>query len=256
MKGIALAFIVTVVFFFIVVGLILGGILTSMFLKFSQTQRISTILSATEQPLSIASGLLQTKLLDGRTLLEESLHALGNSSLLAPPAAGRAFQVWQIDRWTISVASQQREIELGGALGCFASSIRGQCAESSVCPAGSETVPGGQTQCGGRSCCREDYDFTNKAYKSTLLLRGMPTCGPEVDSYYGVCEPGSCSLGRKDMGLSNCPELPIGTHCCRPLEAGEASQITEVDTVSIPLIYLGMNGTLTIGVSTPPLILR
>lgn len=255
MKGIALAFIVTVVFFFIVVGLLLGGILTSMLLKNSQTQRISAILSATEQPLSIASGLLQTKLLDGRTLLDEALHALGNTPLTAPPAAGRAFQVWQIARWTIAVASQQREIELGEALGCFAGGFRGQCAESSVCPAGSETVPGGSTQCGGRSCCREDYDFTDKAYK-TGLLRGMPTCGPEVDSYYGVCEPGGCSLGRKDMGLSNCPELPIGTHCCRPLAAGEASQITDVDTVAIPLIYPGMNGTLTIGVSTPPLILR
>lgn len=250
MKGFILASILTLFFVLFAIAFLVASLLLSLVLHVSQAQRTVSILGATERPLSITSGLLETKLLDGRTLLDESLHALGGAPLAAPPLASRAIQAWDIARWEIVVAGGGREMRLGvsGFDECFAQTGSGLCAAD--CPVGSFTIPGA-TQCGGRSCCSEDYDWDSKAYRPSLLA-GSVTCGPE-DGYSGVCEPGGCSPGRKDTGLSNCPQLPIGNHCCRPFGLGERVLLEEtaVDSVIVPLLYPGMSGNLTVSVSSP-----
>jgi hypothetical protein len=55
------------------------------------------------------------------------------------------------------------------------------------------------------------------------------------------------------MGTSTCASLPIGNYCCRPYTDDEGISVAGVymSQVNIPLLYPGMNGTLTISVSQP-----
>jgi hypothetical protein len=249
MKGQVLSFVLTIIFVVMIVVILTISLLMSLVLKNSQAQRIVDMTSATGQPLAIAGGLVGTKLIDGRTLLDEALHATGGAPLLMPSLASSAMASWEIGAWQIVVSRQAEEtgIGIGAARMCFAESASGVCSFGR-CPSGSYTITG---QCRlGQSCCSEDYDMESKSYRTIALLQGMTTCGP-VNEYYGVCEPGGCSLGRKDIGLSTCPDMPVGNHCCRPYLTEEKTLIPAMNNASIPLLYPGMSGTLVISVSAP-----
>ena len=256
MKGQILSFVVTVMLIVAVVIFLVVAVIMSIFVKSSQAQRTADILTATEQPLSIVNGLLQTRMLDGRTLLAAGLHALGGARLALPPTASKALQSWEIANWRFSVTGQT-EVQLGtiAFIECFSDFGMGRCVLG-TCPAGSSTVPmpAGNTQCAaGHVCCAEAYNFTARNY--TEMLRGALTCGPE-GGYYGVCEFGGCSLERKDMGPSNCPDVPIGSHCCRPFTDSERAQLASLPLyrIFVPLLYPNMQGNLTIEVSPPQMV--
>jgi hypothetical protein len=251
-KGQIASIIMTIVFLVIAVSITFFAVITLIATKGTQLELAVSVLGGTSHPIAFASGAAALRDRDGRSLIEQGIHAVASrDSAIAGSMAQSVAALtvpFGIESYAITVRSENNELASSAKLLKFC----GRASESKFaycqnsCPIGSSEFPAGQQVCSlGEKCCVENYNATSSSYVglpagfSCTTVRVVTTArgSASVPSGTGVCEA-ACSPGRRTSSSYGCGS---GLVCCSPSRLTSPAAAA-VDSVSIPIVYRSSAG--------------
>lgn len=256
-KGQIESIVMTIIFLAIVVAVVGVALFVLIGAHSQQLARSVAVLQSTAQPLAFASGALDAKSPEGRSILEMGVQSVAASesqtgSDVIKSLLGLA-SFYNIGGYRITIRSGSQIISKASNINTFCGDLsKKQVAycNPNPCSLGSIEHTAGNARCdAGQRCCIENYQFLSGGggfYKDLQKEEFKKyQCGytSQINepTVYGICENSACSTGRKPYDGAIDPGSFIycgeGQECCIP-DLSAAKPAAEIaDSVSIPIIY-------------------